>query len=571
MDKDLQSIHQARTCVETAYESWKQYADASQEKVDSIVKSVAEAGLAAAELLARMAVDETGFGKYEDKILKNKFGSMFVYNAIKDLRTVGILREDHEKGIIEIATPVGVIAAIIPSTNPTSTTINKVLISLKSRNGIVLSPHPSASKCIQETARILAEAARSVGAPEGLIQCMNVSTNEGTQELMKHRRTALILATGGHGLVRAAYSAGKPAYGVGPGNVPAYIETSADIRKAVKDIFTGKCFDYGTLCSSEQAIVTDEAIKDKVIEEATLNGGYFMNEEEIETLGRLVVTPNRTINPKIVGRAATVIAGMAGLRVPEGTQVLLARLKGVGRDFPLSIEKLSPILAFYVETDWRAACERCIELVNYGGLGHTLAIHSKNDDVIRQFGLQKPVFRVIVNTQSALGAVGYTTGLFPSMTLGCGSLGGNITSDNLSPLHLINIRRVAYETGGWRPHTSPALSRAKVETINEPTIEITRQEISAVVERVLSQKNIPLPAKPLSSWVEPPRESNSSSPCPTPPPKQIPKPDVTKFVCEDDVRMAIKSNQKLYVNSKTIITPSGRDLGIEKGVLVFVD
>ena len=571
MDKDLQSIHQARTCVETAYESWKQYADASQEKVDAIVKTVAEAGLAAAEPLARMAVDETGFGKYEDKILKNKFGSMFVYNAIKDLRTVGILREDHEKGIIEIATPVGVIAAIIPSTNPTSTTINKVLISLKSRNGIVLSPHPSASKCIQETARILAEAARSVGAPEGLIQCMNVSTNEGTQELMKHRRTALILATGGHGLVRAAYSAGKPAYGVGPGNVPAYIETSADIRKAVKDIFTGKCFDYGTLCSSEQAIVTDEAIKDKVIEEATLNGGYFMNEEEIETLGRLVVTPNRTINPKIVGRAATVIAGMAGLRVPEGTQVLLARLKGVGRDFPLSIEKLSPILAFYVETDWRAACERCIELVNYGGLGHTLAIHSKNDDVIRQFGLQKPVFRVIVNTQSALGAVGYTTGLFPSMTLGCGSLGGNITSDNLSPLHLINIRRVAYETGGWRPHTSPALSRAKVETINEPTIEITRQEISAVVERVLSQKNIPLPAKPLSSWVEPPRESNSSSPCPTPPPKQIPKPDVTKFVCEDDVRMAIKSNQKLYVNSKTIITPSGRDLGIEKGVLVFVD
>ena len=571
MDKDLQSIHQARTCVETAYESWKQYADASQEKVDAIVKTVAEAGLAAAEPLARMAVDETGFGKYEDKILKNKFGSMVVYNAIKDLRTVGILREDLEKGIIEIATPVGVIAAIIPSTNPTSTTINKVLISLKSRNGIVLSPHPSASQCIQETARILTEAARSAGAPEGLIQCMNVSTNEGTQELMKHRRTALILATGGHGLVRAAYSAGKPAYGVGPGNVPAYIETSADIRKAVKDIFTGKCFDYGTLCSSEQAIVTDEAIQDKVTEEVTLNGGYFLNEEEIETLGRLVVTPNRTINPKIVGRAATVIASMAGLRVPEGTQVLIARLKGVGRDFPLSIEKLSPILAFYVESDWRAACERCIELVNYGGLGHTLAIHSKNNDVIRQFGLQKPVFRVIVNTQSALGAVGYTTGLFPSMTLGCGSLGGNITSDNLSPLHLINIRRVAYETGGWRPHGFPAPSRAKVETSREPKSEITRQEISAVVEKVLSQKNIALPAQPSGSWIEPPREPNSSPPCPAPPPKQIPKPDVTKFVCEDDVRTAIKNNQKVYVNSKTIITPSGRDLGIDKGVLVFVD
>lgn len=571
MDKDLQSIHQARTCVETAYEAWKQYADISQEKVDAIIKTIAEAGLAAAEPLARMAVDETGFGKYEDKILKNKFGSIFVYNAIKDLKTVGVLREDREKGIIEIATSVGVIAAIIPSTNPTSTAINKVLISLKSRNGIVLSPHPAASQCIQETARILIEAARSAGAPEGLIQCMSVSTHEGTQELMKHRKTALILATGGHGLVRAAYSAGKPAYGVGPGNVPAYIETSADVRKAVKEIFTGKCFDYGTLCSSEQAIVTDEAIKDKVIEEATLNGGYFLNEEEIETLGRLVVTPNRTINPKIVGRSATVIASLAGLRVPEGTQVLIARLKGVGRDFPLSMEKLSPILAFYVESDWRAACERCIELVNYGGLGHTLSIHSKNEEVIRQFGLQKPVFRVIVNTQSALGAVGYTTGLFPSMTLGCGSLGGNITSDNLSPLHLINIRRVAYETGGWRPHSSPAPLRAKLEPISEPTIEVTRQEISAVVEKVLSQKKIPLPAKPSGSWVEPPRESNSSPPCPAPPPKQILKPDVTKFVCEEDVRTAIKNNQKLYVNSKTIITPSGRDLGIDKGVLVFVE
>ena len=572
MDKDLQSIHQARTCVETAYEAWKQFADFPQERVDSIVKAVAEAGLAAAEPLARMAIDETGFGKYEDKILKNKFGSMSVYNAIKDLRTVGILREDREKGIIEIATPVGVIAAIIPSTNPTSTTINKVLISLKSRNGIVLSPHPSASKCIQETARILAEAARSAGAPEGLIQCMNVSTTEGTQELMKHRRTALILATGGHGLVRAAYSAGKPAYGVGPGNVPAYIESSADIRKAVKDIFSGKCFDHGTLCSSEQAIVSDEAIKDKVIEEVTLNGGHFLNEEEIEALGRLVVTPNRTINPKIVGRAATVIASMAGLRVPEGTQVLMAHLKGVGREFPLSIEKLSPILAFYVERDWRAACERCIELVNYGGLGHTLAIHSKNDEIIRQFGLQKPVFRVIVNTQAALGAVGYTTGLFPSMTLGCGSLGGNITSDNISPLHLINIRRVAYETGGWRPPAYPPPPPATAGPINEPTTVVTRHEISDVIEKLLAQKNLPLPSKPSGSWIEPPRESNPAPlPCPAPPPKQAPKPDVVKFVCEDDVRTAIKNNQKIYVNSKTILTPSGRDLGTDKSVLVFVD
>ncbi|MFN8006834.1 MAG: acetaldehyde dehydrogenase (acetylating) [Terriglobia bacterium] len=579
MDKDLQSIHQARTCVESVYEAWKLYADFPQEKVDAIVQAVAQAGWAAAEPLARMAVDETGFGKYEDKILKNKFGSMFVYNAIKDLKTVGILREDHEKGILEIATPVGVIAAIIPSTNPTSTTLNKVQISLKARNGIVLSPHPSASKCIQETARIVTEAARAAGAPEGLIQCITVSTTEGTQELMKHRRTALILATGGHGLVRAAYSAGKPAYGVGPGNVPAYIEPSADIRKAVKDVFTGKCFDNGTLCSSEQAIVTDEAIKDKVVSEIISNGGYFLNEEQTETLGRLVVTPSRAINPKIVGRSAAVIASMAGLRVPEGTQVLVAELKGVGRDFPLSMEKLSPILAFYVEKNWQAACERCIELVNYGGLGHTLSIHSKNDEIIRQFGLQKPVFRVIVNSQSALGAVGYTTGLFPSMTLGCGSLGGNITSDNLSPLHLINIRRVAYETGGWRPARLAAPVPPTISKSREPRIETTRHEISEVIDKLLSQRNIPLPASPpLGSWIEPPQASAPPPPpaCPLPPsapppPAPAPRPAATPFVCEDDVRTAIKNNQKIYVNSKTIITPSGRDLGTDKGVLVFVD
>ena len=564
MDKDLQSIQQARECVETAYAAFQQFSSFSQERIDAIVQTMAEAGLRAAEPLARMAVDETGYGRYEDKILKNKFGSQFVYDAIKDLKTVGILREDRQSGVIEIAAPVGVIAAIIPSTNPTSTAINKILISLKSRNGIVLSPHPAAVNCIKETAHLLNQAALSAGAPEGIIQCMTLPTLEGTQELMKHRRTALILATGGHGLVRAAYSAGKPAYGVGPGNVPAYIEASADIPKAVKDIFSGKCFDHGTLCSSEQAIVTDESIKDQVIEEVKRNGGHFLSETEIDAVGKTVVTPSRTINPKIVGRAAAVIASMAGLRVPEGTQVLVAPLQGVGRDFPLSIEKLSPILAFYVEKDWRAACERCIELLNYGGLGHTLAIHSRNEEIIREFGLQKPVFRIVVNSQAALGAVGYTTALFPSMTLGCGSIGGNITSDNISPLHLMNIKRLAYGKDGWRPSASgPSLNAQRRETA-----PITRQDIAAVVDQLLTQKNIASKAaaqntdQPVVPPVGPALQPSTGAITAT-------SPATVSFVCEDDIRTALKRNEKIYVNSKTIITPAARDLGTQKDVLVF--
>jgi len=559
MDRDLQSIQQARECVEAAYAAHKQFASYSQEKVDAIVAAMAEAGLRAAEPLARMAVEETGFGKYEDKILKNKFGSHFVYNAIKDLKTVGILREDRDKGILEIAAPVGVIAAIVPSTNPTSTAINKILISLKGCNGIVLSPHPSAANCILETSKILTEAAMAAGAPEGIIQCMTMPTLEATQELMKHRKTALILATGGHGLVRAAYSAGKPAYGVGPGNVPAYIEPSADIQKAVRDIFTGKCFDNGTLCSSEQAIVTDESIQEKVIEEVKRNGGYFLSESEADELGKIVVTPNRSINPKIVGRAATVIASMAGLRLPEGTRVLLARLQGVGRDFPLSIEKLSPILAFYVEKDWRAACDRCIELLNYGGLGHTMAIHSKNEGIIREFGLQKPVFRIVVNSQSALGAVGYTTGLFPSMTLGCGSIGGNITSDNISPLHLINIKRLAYGRDGWRPGSHLQAN----ETSGAERNTVTRQDVSSVVDQLLSQRGFSATSQTTAHSAPPSTPSQSSQP------SSNTMPVTVSFVCEEDVRQALRKGEKIYVTPKSIITPAARDLGTDKDVLVF--
>ena len=496
MDKDLESIQQARSLVDQAFQAQAQLSQFSQDQVDAVVQRMAEAGLGAAEKLARMAVEETGYGNCPDKILKNKFGAEFVHKAIKDLKTVGIVHEDPEKGILEIASPVGVIAAIIPSTNPTSTTINKALIALKGRNTIVFSPHPSAVGCIQESSRILAEAATEAGAPEGAIGCLSLPTIEGTRELMSHRRTALILATGGHGLVKAAYSVGKPAFGVGPGNVPAYVESSADIPRAIQDIFAGKCFDNGTLCSSEQAIITDVSIKDQVIEEIKRNGGYFLSKQEIEALGQIVVTAKRTVNPKIVGKPAATIAALAGIRVPEGTRVLVAPLSGVGRDYPLSMEKLSPILAFYVEKDWQAACDRCIELINYGGLGHTLAIHSRNDEIIRQFGLQKPVFRIVVNTQAALGAVGYTTQLFPSMTLGCGTIGGNITSDNISPLHLINIKRVAYGRGS---NARPAASQptAAQQAGRGP---VDRLEVSALVDRLLAARRLEPAPKPSHSF-----------------------------------------------------------------------
>jgi acetaldehyde dehydrogenase (acetylating) len=269
---------------------------------------------------------------------------------------------------------------------------------------------------------------------------MTTVTLEGTQELMKHRDVAVILATGGMGLVRAAYSAGKPAYGVGPGNAPAYIERSADLKKAVSDVMTGKTFDNGVLCSSENSVVVDEAIAEDVKREFTAQGGYFMNAAEMDAVARVLITPQRLPNPALVGKSAQFIAEKAGITVPAGTRVLLAPLTGVGRDYPLSIEKLCPVLSFYVVADWLQGCERCKEILRYGGMGHTMSIHSRDEAIILEFGLRKPAFRIIVNSPTTLGSIGLTTGLDPAMTLGCGGYGGNITSDNISP-STANIKR----------------------------------------------------------------------------------------------------------------------------------
>src|SRR3954470_22471446 len=444
-DRDLASIAEARALARRAKQAWLELAEFSQDRIDAIVDAMAAAATSQAEAFARLAVDETGYGVVEDKIQKNLFSSQKVYNFIRPMKTVGVVARYDDRKVVEIAEPFGVVAAVIPTTNPTSTAIYKILIALKARCTIVISPHPQAVKCITRVAEVMDEAARRAGAPAGSINWMTTVTLEGTQELMKQRDVAVILATGGMGLVRAAYSAGKPAYGVGPGNAPAFIERTADVRKAVHDIVTGKTFDNGLLCSTENAVVVDEPIAGEVKREFQAQGAYFMNPAEIDAVARVLVTPQRLPNPALVGKSAVHIAEKCGISVPAETRILVAPLAGVGRDYPLSIEKLCPVLAYYVVRDWREGCERCKQILRYGGMGHTMSIHSQNDQVILEFGLHKPAFRIVVNSPTTHGSVGLSTGLDPAMTLGCGGYGGNITSDNISPRHLLNIKRLAYE------------------------------------------------------------------------------------------------------------------------------
>jgi acetaldehyde dehydrogenase (acetylating) len=461
-DRDLISIQEARELVARAAAAQEKFSAFSQEEVDSVVEACAKAAVDNVETLARTAVEETGFGNVPDKIIKNTLAAVNVPRAIRGMRTVGILREDREKGIVEVASPVGVVAAVIPCTNPTSTAIYKTLISIKARNAIVLSPHPSAIKCVCQAATLLDRAALTAGAPEDLINCMQHTTLEGTRELMRQHAVGVILATGGTGLVRAAYGSGKPAYGVGPGNVPAFIERTADVRKAVADIIAGKTFDYGTICSSEQAIVAEESVRERALEECRQQGAYFLSPEEMEKVGRLVILPGTHMpNTKIVGRPATMIAEMAGIKVPSATRVLIARLEAnqVGREFPLSAEKLSPILAFYAVPNLAEGIALCRRLLEFGGLGHTCSIHSQNRAAILEFGEAVPAFRVVVNSSSVHGSIGYSTNLFPAMTLGCGAPGGNITSDNIGPQHLMNVKRIAWESRGVEHRTIPSDQR----------------------------------------------------------------------------------------------------------------
>ena len=445
VDKDLLSIQEARALVRAARAAQAEFSQLGQERIDAVVKAVSEAAAAQAEALGVLAHEETGYGKPQDKKIKNLLASEKVYAAIKDMKTVGILREDTVNRITEIAVPVGVIAGIIPSTNPTSTVIYKSLISLKAGNAIVFTPHPSAKKCIGRTVEIIKEALHHCGVSTDLVSCISIPTIEGSAELMKI--ADLILATGGPGMVKAAYSSGTPALGVGAGNVPAYNERSANIEDAVAKIMASKTFDNGTICASEQSIVTESVIAAQVKRALIAQGGFFLEGENLTRVKAVMERGNGSMNPAIVGRDAMTIARIAGIEVPAGTRLLISDEQGVGAKFPFSKEKLTALLGFYVVNDWHQACELCHALLHNCGIGHSLAIHSNNEDVIREFGLKKPVSRILVNTPSTQGGVGLTTALFPSFTLGCGAVGGSATSDNVTPMNLLNIRRVAYDLG----------------------------------------------------------------------------------------------------------------------------
>ncbi len=455
MDQDLHSIQQARTLLRKARAAWNTYHTFDQEKVDAIVQAMVRAGVDASERLAMMAVDETGFGRVESKIQKNLFATRTLAERMHGMKTCGIIDTTDDGRVWEVANPMGIVAALVPSTNPTSTAMYKAIIAAKARCGIVLSPHPRARECTLEALRVVATAAYRAGAPEGLFACMTEISVEGTHALMGDPETDVILATGGSAMVKAAYSKGKPAFGVGSGNVPVYVDRTADVKKAAADILYGVSFDWGTLCSTERSIVADQPVLARLKEALKAEGAYFLDATEAGMLRRYAV-PDGRLNIQQVGKAPAEIARAAGFQVPDKTRALVAEVFEVGKQEPLSMETLSPILSLYVEDGWQAGCERCKAILDFGGIGHTLGIHASSDRIIREFALQKPAMRIVVNSVCALGSVGYTTALFPAMTLGPGTIGGSITGDNISPLHLINIKRVAFETN---PIHAPQHSR----------------------------------------------------------------------------------------------------------------
>ena len=468
-DKDLAARQEAREVLREAKQAQQILADMPQEKLDAIAEAAAKAFDRESVLLAEMAVKETGFGNVEDKTTKNRFASETVAAAIRGMKTVGLLREDREKRVWEIGIPVGVIAAIVPSTNPTSTVCYKALIALKAGNPIVFSPHPKAIVCTRKAARIVADAAEKAGAPRGSVACLSIPALAGCQELMAAPETRLILATGGPAMVKAAYSSGKPAIGVGAGNGPAYIHHTADVGKAIACIVRSKTFDNGTVCASEQSIIVEKSMEDRVTAEGKRQGLYFMSSEEAGRLGKLLFRPNGSLNPEIVGKTAIYLAEKAGFSVPKTTKILVAREQEAGPSRPYSMEKLCPVLAFYVMDSEEAVLSKCIEILDHEGSGHTFAMHAEDEAVVRRFAAKIPVSRFLVNTPAALGGIGESTGLFPALTLGCGAVGGSSSSNNISPLDLINIRRVAW--GSEKTGKAPGIDEALLDMLTKKILE----------------------------------------------------------------------------------------------------
>ena len=492
--------------MEAAHAAQKQFKTADQEAVDRIVAAMVEAGAREAKRLGQLAHDETGFGRPESKEQKNLFATRTLAARMDGMRTAGVIEKSADGSVWKVATPMGVVAALVPSTNPTATAYYKAIISAKARCGIVMSPHPRAKECTAEALRVVAEAAYAAGAPEGLFGCLTTVTLAGTDALLEHPKTDVILATGGGPMVRAAYSKGKPAYGVGSGNVPVYVDRSANLDKAAADILTGTSFDWGTLCSTERSVVADAPIRARLLDALRARGGHVCSPAEAAKL-RAIIKPGGRFNTDIVGQSPRRIAELAGFSVPDRARALLAEVDTVGPDEAISMETLSPILSVYVADGWEAGCERCIEILEFGGIGHTLALHATSDRVIEQFAVKKPSMRIVVNTVAALGSVGMTTDLFPAMTLGPGTLGGSITSDNITPLHLVNIKRVAFETSPLNTDAGEPLDAGASRSTSRRTLSTRvpsgsthRSEgaswMDQIEERLLARAGNPATARP---------------------------------------------------------------------------
>lgn len=486
-DKDLLSVQETRNLLAEAQKAQKELACMDQQQIDKIVKAISDAGIAHAQELAKEAQEETGFGRWQDKVLKNLFAAKTVYEAIKDEKTVGLLREDKVHNVWDIGVPVGVVAGIVPSTNPTSTVIYKAMIALKGGNAIVFSPHPGAKKCILDTVEIISEAACRAGCPRGAISAISIPTMNATKELMGNDRTALILATGGGAMVKSAYSSGTPAIGVGAGNGPAFIDKSADVHKAVKQILDSKTFDNGTICASEQSIVVEKSMEDRVVSELKSQGAYLLDESQSNQLKKFILRANGTMNPMIVGKSCAQIAQYAQIPgIPDSARVLVGRETKVGDDAPYSREKLAPILGLFVEANTDCVLERCVEILHLEGAGHTFSMHATDQTLIRKFALRIPASRFLVNTPGALGGIGATTGLFPALTLGCGAVGGSSSSNNIGPLDLINIKRVAFGTKELEEIRREG-EYAGGSSRGSCTTGVNQDMINSIVDRILKE------------------------------------------------------------------------------------
>ncbi len=504
LDKDLASVQEVRNLMGAAKAAQKVLAGYDQQQIDALVAAVAAACEKQAEPLAKLAVEETGFGNVADKTQKNLLACRTVHDSIKDMKTIGLIAVDEAQKVEEFAVPIGAIAAVIPSTNPTSTVMYKALIALKAGNAVVVSPHPAAKNCIAKTVEIIREAIRKAGGPPDAVAAVTTPTMEATDALMRHKDTGLILATGGPGMVKAAYSSGNPALGVGAGNGPAYIERTANVPAAISRIIQSKTFDNGTICASEQSIIVEADMLEGVLTEARRQGVYCMDAKETAKVGGILMRANGSMSPAIVGRTAAQVGEQAGIAVPPGTKVLLSCLQAeVSKQNPYAREKLCPVLGLFAVANWQEACELCKRLLENEGIGHTMVIHSENLPVIRQFAAEKPVMRLLVNTPGAQGGTGITTNLAPALTLGCGAMGGTATSDNVTPMHLLNIRRLAWGVRDVGPVAEAAAQPAALAAAQAPAVPAAASAAvaQAAVQSVFAAPAAPVPVADIESIV----------------------------------------------------------------------